>query len=194
MKRLMWMAMVSSMALAGTTAAMAAEADRDEAAREYFTDRQVIDQNGKRLRFYSDVLADRVVLLNVFYTNCIASCPLTTQLLKQTRGMLVDVVKDDVWFVSVSTDPERDTPEAMTTYAKSQGVDDSRWLFLTGTKEDIDLILKKVKRYTPNMAAHSRQMLAGTTRGRHEWIPLSEGVRPEAIAAVLRILAEKRPG
>ena len=124
----------------------------------------------------------------------VASCPLTTQLLKQTRGMLVDVVKDDVWFVSVSTDPERDTPEAMTTYAKSQGVDDSRWLFLTGTKEDIDLILKKVKRYTPNMAAHSRQMLAGTTRGRHEWIPLPEGVRPEAIAAVLRGLAEQRPG
>ena len=191
MKSLKWM--VLGMALAGASAVMAAEADRDEAARNYFTDLEVIDQNGKRLRFYSDVLADRVVLVNVIYTNCQEACPLITQLLLQTRAKLADAVTDDVWFVSVSTDPERDSPEALKAFAKRQRVDESRWLFLTGTKENIDHILKKLRRQGQSIEAHSTQMLAGTTRERHEWIPLPAGIQPGAIAAVLRSLAE-RPG
>ena len=195
MKSVVWMVMVmvSGMALVGAPGAMAAEADRDEAARGYFTDREVIDQNGKRLRFYSDVLKDRVVLINVMYTNCTSGCPLITQLLLVTRGKLADAVTDDVWFVSVSADPERDSPEALKAFAKRQRVDESRWLFLTGTKENIDHILKKLRRQGPSIEGHSTQMLAGTTRERHEWIPLPAGIQPDAIAAVLRSLAE-RPG
>lgn len=192
MKSLMWVGMVLGGALAAPPAVTAAEVDQDAGARKYFTDREVIDQNGNRLRFFSDVLKDRVVLLNVIFTNCESGCPLTTQLLNRTRGKLVDTVKDDVWFVSVSTDPERDTPEAMKAFAESQGVDESRWVFLTGTKETIDLILKKLKRYNANVEMHSTQMLAGTTRERHEWIPLPAGIQPDAIAAVLRSLAERR--
>lgn len=192
MMSLKWM--VLGMALAGASAVMAAEADRDEAARKYFTDLEVIDQNGNQLRFYSDVLKDRVVLINVIYTNCTSGCPLITQLLIGTRTKLVDSVKDDVWFVSVTSDPERDTPEALKAFATRQGVDESRWRFLTGTKEDIDHILKKLRRYSTSVEAHSTQMLAGTTRERHEWIPLPAGIQPGAIAAVLRSLAEERPG
>lgn len=185
---------ILSAALSAGSVVMAAEADRDAAAREYFTDRLVLDQHGNKLRFYSDVLSNRVVLLNVIYTNCESGCPLTTQLLVGTRGKLVDAIKDDVWFVSVSTDPERDTPEALKAFADRQGVDHRRWLFLTGPKENIDYILKKLRRYSPSLEAHSTQMLAGTTRERHEWIPLPAGVQPDAIAAVLRSLAEERPG
>jgi cytochrome oxidase Cu insertion factor (SCO1/SenC/PrrC family) len=192
MKSLKWL--VLGMALSGAAAVMAAEADRDEAARKYFTDRVLIDQDGNRLRFYSDVLKDRVVLINVIYTNCRDACPLITQLLIQTRGKLVDAVKDDVWFVSLSTDPERDTPEALKKFVRGQGVDESRWLFLTGTAENIDHILRKIRRHSPNIEAHSTQMLAGTTRERHEWIPLPPGIQPDAIATVLRSLAEQGPG
>jgi cytochrome oxidase Cu insertion factor (SCO1/SenC/PrrC family) len=154
----------------------------------------VIDQNGNRLRFFSDVLKDRVVLINVIFTNCVAACPMVTQLLSVTRDELVPAVKDDVWFVSISTDPERDTPEALKAFAERQDVDESRWLFLTGAKADIDHILKKLKRYSPDIQSHSTQMLAGTTRERHEWLPLPAGIQPGAIAAVLRSLAQKRPG
>ena len=194
MKRLIWMVMACGMALAGLPAAIAGEVDQDQGARNYFTDLEVIDQNGKRLRFYSDVLQDRVVLLNVIFTNCQGACPLTTQILNRTRDKLVETIRDDVWFVSVSTDPERDTPAALKAFAKQQRVDESRWVFLTGAKQDIDLILKKLKRYNASIEMHSTQMLAGTTRERHEWIPLPAGVQPDAIAAVLRSLAERPPG
>jgi cytochrome oxidase Cu insertion factor (SCO1/SenC/PrrC family) len=188
------MIIILSGALTATFPVRAAESDRDEAARNYFSDRLVVDQNGNKLRFYSDVLSDRVVLINVLYTNCDSGCPLTTQLLIGARGKLVDAIKENVWFVSVSTDPERDTPEALKAFADQQGVDESRWLFLTGPKENIDHILKKLRRYSPSLETHSTQMLVGTTRERHEWIPLPGGVQADAIAAVLRSLAEERPG
>lgn len=194
MNSLKWMAVALGAALIAPPAVISAEADRDAAAREYFTDLEVIDQNGKRLRFYSDVLKDRVVLINVIFTNCQDACPLITQHLIRTRGRLAPAIKDEVWFVSLSTDPERDTPEAMKAFAERQGVDESRWLFLTGSEENIVKILQKLRRYTPNLNAHSTQLLAGTTRERHEWIPLPPGIQPEGIAAVLRSLAEQQPG
>jgi cytochrome oxidase Cu insertion factor (SCO1/SenC/PrrC family) len=178
---------------AAPAAVVAAGEDRDEGAREYFTDLEVVDQNGEKLRFYSDVLKDRVVLINVIFTNCQDACPLITQVIKQTRGQLAEAVRDEVWFVSISTDPERDDPAALKAFAEKQGVDDSRWLFLTGPKENIEHILKKIRRYNPDINAHSTQMLAGTTRERHEWLPVPPGIPPEAIAALLRGLAEPRP-
>jgi len=192
MKSLKWMLLGA--ALLGSSAAMAAESDRDKGAREYFTDLEVVDQNGNKLRFFSDVLKGRVVLINVIFTNCVSACPLVTQLLSVTRDELVPSVKDEVWFVSISVDPERDTPEALKAFAKRQDVDESRWLFLTGDKQNIDHILGKIKRYTPDIDAHSTQLLAGTTRGRHEWIPLPAGAQPGAIAAVMRSLVEQHPG
>jgi cytochrome oxidase Cu insertion factor (SCO1/SenC/PrrC family) len=179
---------------ATTPPAAAAESERDAGAREYFSDRELVDQDGNRLRFYSDVLKNRVVVINVIFTNCVSACPMVTQLLSVTREEIAPAVTDDIWFVSISVDPERDTPEALKAFAKRQGVDESRWLFLTGEKRDIDHILQKLRRYTPDLDAHSTQLLAGTTRGRHEWIPLPAGIKPGAIAAVLRSLAERHSG
>ena len=178
----------------GAAAAPATQGDRDAMAREFFTDREVIDQNGNKLRFYSDVLHDKVVLINVIFTNCEDACPMIANHLVRTRRALAPVIEEDVWFVSLSTDPERDTPEAMKAFAKQQGADLDRWLFLTGTTEDMTFLLQKIRRYNPNINAHSTQLLVGTTRERHEWIPLPPGLQPDAIAAVLRDLAEKRPG
>ena len=180
--------------LLGVPYGAAAESERDAGAREYFTDLEVVDQDGNRLRFYSDVLKGRTVVINVIFTNCISACPMVTQLLSVTREELVPSVRDDVWFVSISVDPERDTPQALKAFAKRQDVDESRWLFLTGSKQNIDAILKKLRRYTPDLDAHSTQLLAGTTRGRHEWIPLPAGIQPDAIAAVVRNLVEMHPG
>lgn len=170
------------------------QADRDTQARDFFTDSEVIDQHGNKLRFFSDVLKDKVVLINVIFTNCQDACPMMTHHLVRTRKVIADSVKDDVWFVSLSTDPERDTPEAMRSFAEKQGANVDRWLFLTGTPEIMTFLLKKIRQYNPDINSHSTQMLAGTTRERHEWVPLPPGMQPGQIAAVLRGLAEARPG
>jgi len=169
------------------------EAASEEKARNYFTDLEVIDQNGQRLRFYSDVLKDRVVLINFIFTNCQDACPMITQKLIQVRKLLDDSVTDDIWFVSISIDPARDTPEAMKAFAEKQGVDQSRWVFVTGAKENLDYIVKKLGQYTKEVEAHSTLMLAGNTRTRH-WTRVMPMAPPPGVAAQLSVLAGENPG
>lgn len=175
------------------TAVGGGDAAAEEKARKYFTDTEVVDQNGKRLRFYSDVLKDRVVLINFIFTNCQDYCPMVTQKLIQTRSLMVDSIKDDVWFVSVSVDPERDTPEAMKEFARKQGVDDSRWIFLTGDKKNLEFLVQRLGQYTQDVEAHSTLMLAGNTRTRH-WSRVMPMLKPPGIAQQMRALAEEGKG
>ena len=183
-------ALAEAAAQAGPTNDAAAE----EKARKFFTDLEVVDQNGKKLRFYSDVLKGRVVLINFIFTNCPDACPMVTHKLMQVRNMMVPAIKDDVWFISISVDPERDTPQAMKEFATKQGVDESRWLFLTGDKKNLEFIVKRLGQYTQEVEAHSTLMLAGNDRTRH-WTRVMPMVPPEGVAQQLRALAEeKTPG
>ena len=169
------------------------DAAAEEKARKFFTDLEVIDQNGKKLRFYSDVLKDRVVLISFIFTNCEYACPMQAQKLKQTRAMMVPSIKDEVWYVSLSVDPERDTPEAMKKFAQRQGVDESRWIFLTGDKQNLDTIIRKLGQYTPDVEAHTTLMLAGNTITRH-WTRVMPMLTPPDIAQKMRELVEETPG
>lgn len=166
------------------------DAAADEKARKYFTDLEVIDQNGRQLRFYSDVLKDRVVLISFIFTNCQDACPMVAQKLKQTRSLMVDSIRDDVWFISISVDPERDTPAAMKDFAVKQKLDESRWIFLTGDKQNLDTIIRKMGQFTPDFEAHTTLMLAGNTVTRH-WTRVVPMTPPEGIAQQMRALVKE---
>jgi cytochrome oxidase Cu insertion factor (SCO1/SenC/PrrC family) len=85
-----------------------AQESEEERARKYFTDTVVVDQNGNKLRFYSDVLKDRVVLISFMFMNCEGACPMLAQKLKQTRALMVPAIKDEVWFVTLSVAVRRE--------------------------------------------------------------------------------------
>jgi protein SCO1/2 len=177
-----------------TSAAVTTEyAAEEERALNYFTDTEVIDQNGKKMRFYSDVLKGRVVLISFIFTNCEYACPMQAQKLKQVRAAMVPAIKDDVWFVTLSVDPERDTPEAMKKFAERQGVDESRWIFLTGDKQNLEFLVKRLGQYTPDIESHTTLMLAGNTITRH-WTRVLPMVPPDGIAQQMRALVEETPG
>ena len=177
---------------AGETAT--APVDTDTAAelkaRSYFTDLEVVDQNGERHRFYSDVLRGRVVLINFVYTNCKDACPMATHKMMQVRQLLGEPLKDQVWFISISIDPERDTPGAMKAFANKLQVDESRWLFLTGDKRNLEYIAKKLGQYSQEIEAHSTLMLAGNDRTRH-WTRVLPMAPPAGVAQQLRALIEE---
>ena len=176
-----------------TSAGPTNDAAAEEKARKFFTDLEVVDQNGNKLRFYSDVLKGRVVLVSFIFTNCEYACPMQAQKLKQTRAMMVPAIKDEVWYVSLSVDPDRDTPEAMKKFAKRQGVDESRWIFLTGDKQNLETIIRKLGQYTPDVEAHTTLMLAGNDRTRH-WTRVMPMLTPPDIAQKMRELVEETPG
>jgi len=181
---------VSSAAAVSNTSSDAAA---EEKARNYFTDTEVIDQNGKKQRFYSDVLKGRVVLISFIFTNCEFACPMQAQKLKQARAAMVPSIKDDVWYVTLSVDPERDTPEAMKKFAERQGVDESRWIFLTGKKENMEFLVKRLGQYTPDIESHTTLMLAGNTITKH-WTRVMPMLTPPDIANKMRDLVEETPG
>jgi protein SCO1 len=110
---------------------------------EYFGNAPLTTQDGKVVHFYDDLLKDKAVVINLIYTHCSASCPLETAKLAQVQRLLGDRVGKDIFFYSISIDPERDTPRALKAYAQRFHVKPG-WLFLTGKKDDIRVISKKL--------------------------------------------------
>src|SRR5258708_14847101 len=89
--------------------------------------------------FYDDLIKGKVVAIDLIYTHCMDSCPLETARLAQVQKMLGDRVGRDIFFYSISIDPDNDTPEELKAYAEKYHAGPG-WLFLTGKKEDVELI------------------------------------------------------
>ena len=81
----------------------------------------------------------------------------------------------------------------MKAFAEKQGVDQSRWLFLTGDKQNLYFIVKRLGQYTQDVESHSTLMLAGNTKTRH-WTRVMPMVPPDGIAQQMRALAEESKG
>lgn len=162
-----------------TTAAAAQPAGGTRDAKTWFTETPLQDQNGNTLRFYSDALQNRVVLLNVIFTSCTDACPLITQKLKEVREVLGDKA-DGITFISLTSDPLRDTPAVLKAYTLKQGVDDPHWLFLTGDKAQIDVVLARIGQVIPSPEQHSTQLIVGDVANKR-W----SKIRPDAPAAAI---------
>jgi cytochrome oxidase Cu insertion factor (SCO1/SenC/PrrC family) len=144
-------------------------------AQTYFTDLELLTQDGRKVRFYSDVLKGRTVVINVVYTNCGDACPLITQVLNEVRRRLPDTFGKQVHFITLSSDPKRDSPAAMKQFAIKQGADVEGWTWLTGSKTNLDHILKKLGMYSEQVEAHSTQLIAGNVAAKR-W----SKIRPDA--------------
>jgi len=156
-------------------------------ARTWFTDTPLQDQNGQTLRFYSDALQNRIVLLNVIFTSCNDACPLITRKLKEVREALGDQA-DGVTFISLTSDPLRDTPAVLKAYTLKQGVDDPHWLFLTGDKAQIDLVLSRIGQIVPTPEQHSTQLIVGDVANKR-WSKIRPDAPAAAIAQRLQLLS-----
>jgi cytochrome oxidase Cu insertion factor (SCO1/SenC/PrrC family) len=181
-----------------TTAAVASTASADRAAAEakartYFTNLEVIDQNGQRLDFYDDVLKDKVVAINFIFTNCQGACPLMTKNLTFVRDMMDGEVGKSVHFVSISIDPIRDTPAAMKAFAQTHDADHAGWTWITGDPDKLAAIVKKLGSYTDDPEAHTTQMLAANVRTAH-WTKIAPNVPPQGVVERLKTLIEEDAG
>jgi protein SCO1/2 len=133
------------------------------AAQKYFTDTELITQDGKPVRFYSDVLKDKIVVINCFFATCQGSCPPMSRTMAKLQGMIGERQGKDVFLVSISVDPETDTPARLKTYAVSHGARPG-WLFLTGSKANVDFIHKKLGQYVEDKNDHNNIMIIGNER------------------------------
>ncbi len=177
-------------AWSSTTDTAAAAASHDEESRAYFSDLPLLTQDGEQVNFYTDVLKDKVVLINFIFTNCDGACPIMTQVLTNVMDLLGDEMGKKIYFVSISIDPERDDPPALKEFASKQDADHPGWLWLTGEKQNVEHIVKKLGQYTGDVETHSTLFLAGNVRTKH-WTKITPRMRPLGIAEKLRTLAEE---
>ena len=122
-------------------------ADNAHWGANYFPNVELTTQDGKKVKFYDDLIRGKIMVIDLIYTHCVDSCPLETARLVQVQKILGDRVGKEIFFYSITIDPKRDTPEVLKAYAEKYHVG-LGWTFLTGKKQDIDLISKKIGLYT----------------------------------------------
>ncbi len=93
-----------------------------QASRTAIPNTGVIDQDGRALRFYDDLVKGKVVLLNFFFTSCGETCPLVTENLRAVQDLLGERMGRDIFMLSVSLQPELETPAILKDYAEQWDV------------------------------------------------------------------------
>ena len=145
-----------------TTAQQPATA-ADTPAHKYFTDVELINQNGEKMKFYSDLIQGKVVIINSFFATCQGSCLPLNQNLAKVQEALGDRLGKDVFILSISVDPTVDTPPNLKQYAKKLQARPG-WFFLTGAKENVDFALKKIGQFVDDKQDHLNIFIIGNER------------------------------
>ena len=157
-KRLINLLGILVILLAGSVALLGGRVSPD-----HFPNIELMTQDGKKVHFYDDLIKDKIVAINLIYTYCQYSCPLETARLAQVQRILGDRVGKDIFFYSISIDPEHDTPAELKAYAEKYHAGPG-WTFLTGKKDDIDFLSKKLGLYSDPAATvdgHTPHLLIG---------------------------------
>jgi protein SCO1 len=172
---------ISVLAILFTRPAVAASAGSTR-----FPNIELITQDGKTVHFYDDLIKGKIVVINMIYTTCHFSCPLETARLIQVQKKLGDRVGKDIFFYSISIDPEHDTPEVLKAYMEKFHVGPG-WTFLTGKKEDIVYLEKRLGIYIDpslNSDGHLPYLLLGNdTSG--QWMRGSATDNPDFQARMI---------
>ena len=140
------LALVSLVALLALSACGDREARGDYPAangNNCLPDVSLIDQHGSSVSLAS--LKGKPVLIDFIYTSCASTCPMLTAKMAAIAHQLGPALGADVMIVSISLDPEHDTPSALAKYAKSHDADGPGWIFLTGPPAQIDQVLAQFK-------------------------------------------------
>lgn len=153
----------------------------------YFPNVTLTTQEGAQVRFYDDLIKGKIVAINLIYTTCQYACPLETARLAQVQRLLGDRMGRDVFFYSITIDPEHDTPAVLKQYGEKFHAGPG-WLFLTGKQADIELISKKLGLYSPpnptNADGHKPYLLVGN-EATGQWMRNSAVDNPSFLATTI---------
>ncbi len=116
---------------------------RERIRQRYFPNLVLTSHEGKQVKFYDDLVKDKIVVFNMFYAKCEGICSPVTRNLVRVQNLLGDRVGKDIFFYSFSLKPKEDTVPALKHYAEMHKVKPG-WLFLTGSADDMELLRRKL--------------------------------------------------
>ncbi|HEX8000769.1 MAG TPA: SCO family protein [Pyrinomonadaceae bacterium] len=149
----------STAASANTTGA-ATRANETLSTKPRIPDTTVLDQNGRRLNFYTDLVKGKTVAINFIFTTCQGVCPPLTATFRRVQQALGERVGRDIQLISISVDPATDVPERLKAFSQKFKAGPG-WTFVTGSKQEIDSLLDSLGGYAPNKNDHTPMILIG---------------------------------
>jgi protein SCO1 len=150
-------------AMTGPPALASVEAEPETPGHRYFTDVPLVDQDGKTVRLYSDLIRDRVVVIHAFFSSCKNTCPVMMSTYQKLQEHLGARLGRDVLLISLTVDPANDGPESLKTLATRIEAKPG-WHLLTGTRENLTFALKKLGLAVERREDHSNLFLIGNDR------------------------------
>ena len=131
-----------------------------QAPKMNIPDIEVLDQNGRKIHFYTDLVKGQTVVINFIFTTCTTICPPLGATFARVQKELGDKVGRDVRFISISVDPATDTPERLKAWGAKFHAGDG-WTFVTGNKPQVDELLRALGASSARREDHSPTVLIG---------------------------------
>jgi protein SCO1/2 len=176
----------------GVSKAQQPAAQAETPAHKYFTDVELTNQNGEKMKFYSDLIQGKVVIINSFFATCQGSCLPLNQNLAKVQQALGDRLGKDVYILSISVDPTVDTPPNLKQYATKLNARPG-WFFLTGPKENVDFALKKIGQFVDDKQDHLNIFIIGNERT-GLWKKAFGLAKSEELMKVVESVVNDQPG
>jgi protein SCO1/2 len=170
---------------------------RARMAERNFPNVTLTTQDGKKVKFYDDLIKDKIVLINFMYVRCEGTCPAATANLAKVQKLLGDRVGKDIFMYSITLKPEEDTPAVLKRYAEAYKTKPG-WLFLTGDPKDVELLRQSLGFIDrdpvrdANKSNHIGMVRYGNER-LQLWAGCPSTLRPGGIVHVLGLSWPPRP-
>ena len=140
---------------------------KPKAARVTLHDLQLADVDGQTIRFKSEAVGNRIVVVGFIYTSCTTICPVTSAVFADVQQRLIKTLGErfghEVKLITLTVDPATDTSERLKAYAANFG-SPAGWLWLTGEKPQVDRVLTGLGAYAADFTRHSGAVLVGDAR------------------------------
>jgi protein SCO1/2 len=122
------------------SAARVVEVDIAGVGKVRIPDLVLRDQEGRKVRFYSDLIRDKVVVLSFFYTTCTYTCTMQGRTFSKLQSLLGERLGKSVFLISVTSDPVRDNPEQLKAWGRRYNVQPG-WTLVTGEETEMNKLL-----------------------------------------------------
>lgn len=174
----------------GAVAPVAPEQGEAPLGRLSPPDVTLTNQRGEPVRIRS-LLEGNTVVMGFIFTRCTTICPPMGMGFGRLQGLLGERAGKDVQLISVSLDPAYDSPEQLEAWGKRYGAGVG-WTLLTGSREDVDTLLKAMKVYTPAKEQHAPIVLVGNGQS-GEWVRVYGLGSPQNLLAAVDRMAKRAP-
>lgn len=185
-----WLCTLPALSLADAGKAGGEKEVRSGRAQVRLHDARMLDQDGKTVRFPSDVVGEKIVVVDTFFTTCGLICPILGAIFADLQDRLGDRLGRDVRLLSITVDPRTDIPPRLKEYAGRWEAKPG-WIFLTGEKKVVDHVLEGLGLYAADFNDHPGAILVGDGKT-GEWTRFYGFPTPEQLMEKIAVLSGKR--